>query len=424
MLACLYLKITIFPLNHHTNSNDLAIYAKEIKSKFVFTDKKFSKIKTLNNIGFQSVQKLSKKEYLKVLNKKKIFDKSKSFDYIVSLSSGTTGKSKKIVLTDDCKFKRAEHTINYYNLGNEIKTIICTPLYHSLAQRLFFISIISGGYSVILKKFTLEKWYKYVKKYQVSFSMPISTQIRQFINSKEYNFKSLKSLKTIISTSDSIAKSEKIKLTRKFNCKLHEIYGTSEMATISNLNIIKDKLKLGSVGRLLDDTVVKIKHKKNGIGEIYCKNARAFKGYFGKKNKNSFFSTGDLGYFDRDGFLYFSGRNKDVIKISGMNVLPVEIEKKISKCKYVKECAVIGEPNFYFGEIIKAIIVPKNFREKDESNIKKYLFNQLNEYEKPQKIEFQDALPRNEIGKIDKKKIKEINNLKIKKAKSQKKFII
>ena len=69
--------------------------------------------------------------------------------------------------------------------------------------------------------------------------MPISTQIRQFINSKEYNFKSLKSLKTIISTSDSIAKSEKIKLTRKFNCKLHEIYGTSEMATISNLNIIR-----------------------------------------------------------------------------------------------------------------------------------------------------------------------------------------
>ena len=124
---------------------------------------------------------------------------------------------------------------------------------------------------------------------------------------------------------------------------------------------------------------------------------------------NGYFNTGDLGEVDKDGYLYYRGRFKDIIKISGMNIHPVEIEHKIKKCSSVIECAVIGEKNEHFGELIKSIIVAKNQKTLTQIQIKKYLRNNLNEYEIPQIIEFVDELPKNKLGKIDKKKLKNIN---------------
>tara|TARA_B100001741_G_scaffold291895_1_gene272374 strand:- start:1273 stop:2763 length:1491 start_codon:yes stop_codon:yes gene_type:complete len=423
-LACMFLKITIFPINKNTSLEDIELYAKEIKTKFVITEDISLNSKILKIFKLKNVSKLNIKNYNKIISNKKNFLSNKEFDFIVALSSGTTGKRKKIILTDNCKFKRAQHTINYYKLGKKIKTIICTPMYHSLAQRLFFISIISGGYVVILKKFSLEKWFKFVKSYRVNFSMLVSTHLRQFLNSKNYNFKLLKNLKNLISSSDSISRKEKELLSKKFSCNLHEIYGTSETATISNLNIFKNKSNLSSVGKLLDDTKVKIKNKKNGIGEIYCKNSRLFKGYLGSSKKNNFFATGDLGYLDRKGFLYFVGRNKDIIKISGMNIYPLEIETKIKRNNLVKECAVIGEPNSYFGEIIKMFVVPINNKKITRKKIMSYIYNSLNEYEKPQKINFTSFLPRNSLGKINKLKLKKPQGSQIKyKTNSMKKYL-
>ncbi len=107
-----------------------------------------------------------------------------------------------------------------------------------------------------------------------------------------------------------------------------------------------------------------------------------------------------------------------------MNIYPLEIETKINRYNLVKECAVIGEPNSYFGEIIKMFVVPINNKKITRKKIMSYIYNNLNEYEKPQKINFTSFLPRNSLGKINKLKLKKPQVSQIKyKTNSMKKYL-
>lgn len=422
-LASMFCRITIFPINYESSIKEIERLSKETNINNILTDKKYIRSKILNIFKTNEIKKLNKSEYHNILHKKQNLNE-KEFDYIISLSSGTSGRSKKIILTNLCKFRRALHTIKYYKLGKSTRTIICTPLYHSLAQRLFFIPIISGNKLVLLKDFSVEKWFNFVKEHKINFSILVSTHVRRLIKSKNINLSSLKDLKNLISSSDSISVKDKLQMIKKFNCNLHEIYGTSETATITNLNLRSDTKYLKSVGKLLDDTKIRIKKKNKKIGAILCKNTRMFKGYFDKKRTfKDYFNTGDLGYLNSKGYLFFKGREKDIIKISGMNVNPTDVEEKILTNKNVKECTIVGEKNEHFGEIIKCFVVPVNKLLKTEENIKKFIRNYLNKFECPQIIKFVEQLPKNKLGKIlkrelrnnsflsNKKNIKKYNNL-------------
>ena len=406
LMACLYLRITIFPINPETNLDKIVEYAKETKVKYFISEKNYKINKPIKQIKLTDFKKYSYEKKKISIDFIKKFPK-KDFNYIVSQSSGITGKSKKIIFTSECKYLRAINTIKLYKLKKKTISIICTPIYHSLAQRIFFVTLLTGGSIVIFKKFSLNEWYSSILKYKVSFSMLVSTHLRQFLYSKKFNFKKLKSLKTLVSTSDALKVEEKNSLRKKIDCNFHEIYGTSETATISDLKIIKtNSVNNFSVGKPLSDTKVIIKNKKNKIGEIYCKNSRMFKGYYGSNKKFRYFPTGDFGFLDRKGYLHYSGRKKDLIKISGINILPFEVEKKINRCQLVKESVVIGIDNSIFGELIKLIIVPKKKDRNSIRFIKKYIENNLNEYEKPQVFEIRSNLPKNSLGKIDKPSIK------------------
>jgi malonyl-CoA/methylmalonyl-CoA synthetase len=158
---------------------------------------------------------------------------------------------------------------------------------------------------------------------------------------------------------------------------------------------------------------------KNQIGMIEIKGPNVFKGYLNKLDqtkeaftKDGYFITGDIGYFDDDGYLYISGRNKDLIISGGYNIYPKEIEDVINENENVIESAVFGIPDNDLGEIPVVAIVMYQKDNKLE-NIKSYLEKNLVRYKIPKDYFILDELPKNIMGKVQKNILKK-NIIKIK----------
>jgi len=149
---------------------------------------------------------------------------------------------------------------------------------------------------------------------------------------------------------------------------------------------------------------------------IEIKGPNVFKGYLNKLDqtkeaftKDGYFITGDIGYFDDDGYLYISGRNKDLIISGGYNIYPKEIEDVINENENVIESAVFGIPDNDLGEIPVAAIVMYQKDNKLE-NIKSYLEKNLVRYKIPKEYFVLDELPKNIMGKVQKNILKEKYN--------------
>ncbi len=151
------------------------------------------------------------------------------------------------------------------------------------------------------------------------------------------------------------------------------------------------------------------------VGELAIKGPQVMKGYYKMEDEtkkvliNGWVLTGDVARFDEDGYFYIVDRKKDVIISSGYNVYPREIEEVLYEHEAVVEAAVIGVPDEYRGETVKAFIVLKDeFKEKiSEEDITEFCRQRLAAYKVPRIIEFRDELPKSAVGKVLRRVLKE-----------------
>jgi malonyl-CoA/methylmalonyl-CoA synthetase len=150
------------------------------------------------------------------------------------------------------------------------------------------------------------------------------------------------------------------------------------------------------------------------IGEIEVRGPNVFKGYWQMPEKtaeelrdNGFFITGDLGQIDEDGYLHIVGRNKDLIISGGYNIYPKEIELLLDAEDGVLESAVVGVPHPDFGETVLGILVAKSGAELDLNAIKQSISTSLARFKHPQKLIIVPELPRNTMGKVQKKALRD-----------------
>ena len=150
------------------------------------------------------------------------------------------------------------------------------------------------------------------------------------------------------------------------------------------------------------------------IGEIIAKGDRIMTGYWNNEKEtnsvliNGWLYTGDLGYIDDAGYIFLSGRAKDFIKRGGEMISPEEIEQIIYGHKNISEVAVIGLPDEQWGEVVVAVIVLKDGDLVDKNVIFDFCKDKLSGYKRPEQIIFVDKLPRNSMGKILKKDLREM----------------
>lgn len=339
--------------------------------------------------------------------------------FIITMTSGSTGDPKPILLTQNNKYIRAQEHIKMYNLTSKDVVLAATPLYHSLAERLILMPLLTGATAVLLSRFTVPRWLTIVEQAKVTFTIAVSSQlaqIEQYVSNDQTAVK-LSSLRGIVSSSALLNTHVKEELIETLDCEIHEMYGTSETSTVTTINLSEAKERSKSVGRtfpnveiqILDNEDVPVKFGE--VGEIACKSPMLCKTYF-KRDKqfithfvNGYFKTGDLGYLDQDGYLYFTGRKKELIITGGINVYPPDIENCILKLESVSEVAAFSVEDDYFGEIVAVMIVLKGGEYLSTRDVQKHCMRHLSDYQQPRKIYFSTELPKNEMGKVVKSEI-------------------
>ncbi|MEZ0316605.1 MAG: class I adenylate-forming enzyme family protein [Methylophilaceae bacterium] len=332
---------------------------------------------------------------------------------ILTMTSGSTGDPKPIILTQNSKFNRAAAAVKLYGITPDDRTLAATPLYHSLAERLVLIPLLTGGTSVLMSKFSPTTWLECVAEHTVTFSIAVSSQLKQIAdelgNNPEYDISSLRCLVSSSALLDPVVKAD---LLEKFDCEFHECYGASEIAIASNLDGFAARTKLQSVGEAAPSVDIKIIGKNDeelGVGEageIVCKTPMLFGGYFKRPDLTQaamwgdYFRTGDTGKLDEDGFLYFLGRTKDIIISGGINIYPADVEAVVSEHASVSESAAFAFPDERLGEVVAVAVVAANKTEFDLRKLRFHCCEKLADFQQPRKFFVVDELPRNAMGKL------------------------
>jgi long-chain acyl-CoA synthetase len=332
---------------------------------------------------------------------------------ILTMTSGSTGDPKPIILTQRTKFNRASAAITLYGVTAQDRTLTATPLYHSLAERLVLIPLLSGGTAILMQQFSATEWLKCVKNQQVTFTIAVSSQLKQIAEHLHVeDAAQIASLRCVVSSSALLDHQVKADLRAKFNCDFHECYGASEIAIASNLDSVAAKNKLQSVGQAAIGVEIRIIDEQGKalpageVGEIVCKTPMLFGGYYQRPDLTAtamwgdYFRTGDVGKLDEEGFLYFLGRKKDIIISGGINVYPADIESVLADYPAVFESAAFAYPDQRLGEIVAIAIVPTNKAEFDLRKLRFYCCEKLADFQQPRKFFVVDALPRNGMGKL------------------------
>ena len=164
--------------------------------------------------------------------------------------------------------------------------------------------------------------------------------------------------------------------------------------------------------RIVDDAGKPV--QVGDVGEIICQSPLATHGYYKNPEatnasfRDGWFYTGDLGYFDEEGYLFVSGRKKDMVKSGGISIYPLEIESVIYNHPDILEAAVIGVPDPQWGEALKAVIVLKPGGKLDTVELLRFCRERLSAYKVPKSVEFVESLPHTEVGKVNKVQVREM----------------
>lgn len=334
---------------------------------------------------------------------------------VIFYTSGTTGRPKGVMLTNENVLATAQIWSESMEITNNDRMHIVAPLFHCAASHVFTVpTIYSGGSLIIEEGFSPEQTIQTMeeKKATIFFGVPAMYSILLTTPSlKEVSLPNLR----LLTYGAAPMPYEIVKRVKGIfpNVKVQNLYGQTENSPAATT--LKDHYaltKVGSVGEPLPQTQVRVVDE-NGedlppgkVGEIIVKGPQVMKGYLKNEKatretlKNGWLYSGDLGRFDKDGLLYIVDRKKDMIIRGGENIYPVEIEESLYEIPEILEAAIVGIPHEVLGEVPKAFVAKKNGTEILEDEIIEYCQKRLAKYKVPHEVEFIEALPRNASGKV------------------------
>lgn len=345
-------------------------------------------------------------------------DEYLSLPYVLTMTSGSTGSPKPIVLLQKTKWLRAQAAIRLYKVSPDDVVLAATPLYHSLAERLLFVSLLLGCTLVLMNRYSPSYWVRVVKEHRVTFTIAVSSQLKGVLPLLLESAGPLP-LKTVVSSSAPISNGLKKDLLELTAFDFHECYGTSEIAIATNLDVRLHVGKLESVGIPLPEVQLKImtasgeEAKVGEAGEILINSVYSAAGYLSLPELTSrawqggYFRTGDLGRLDADGFLYFLGRTKELIITGGINVYPVDIEIAAKRFAGVRDAVACGVPDSNLGEVVGLALQVDREGGFDFRRFRHHCAIALADFQQPRRIRLFEALPLTEIGKVDRRRIQD-----------------
>ncbi|MDZ4740731.1 MAG: acyl-CoA synthetase [Alphaproteobacteria bacterium] len=348
-------------------------------------------------------------------------------------TSGTTGRPKGVrrnpptpaqALASTKQLARAFglEGVLLHQRPERIVTVVTGPMYHSAPNAYGSVCIRAGADVILQPRFEPEELLQLIQHYRVTHLHMVPTMFVRLLKlpadvRKKYD---LSSLKFVVHAAAPCPIDIKRQMIEWWGPVINEYYGATETGAVVFCTSQEWLAHPGTVGRPQPDTTLVITDDAGNevpVGEPGDVYARMTTGsdftYHGddekrrKAERNGLISVGDIGYVDKDGFLFLCDRRNNMVISGGVNIYPAEIEAEILKIPGVADCAVFGIPDPEFGEALCAIIQPQLGISLSANEIKEHLRAHVARYKVPKAVEFQNELPREDSGKIFKRKLRD-----------------
>ena len=429
--------ICLTPISHHLLADETAYILGNCEAKLFITSKK------LEGIGSKTAQKASTVTHFYMLDG--TTDQYQSFDELIKscpttpiedellgnamlYSSGTTGQPKGVYIPPPSEDVLVMSPVlvamgENFKFGPHTTYLSPAPLYHAAPFYYNMVTMMFGGTSIIMSKFDPEKSLAYIEQYKANYSQWVPIMFVRMLKMdaairEKYD---VSSMKLAMHAAAPCPIEIKEKMIDWWGPVVFEYYGASEgmgMTAITSQEWLAHK---GSVGRaivgipyILDDAGKEL--PAGEIGDVYFTGGNEFE-YYKEEAKTKATcladgkrSVGDVGYLDKDGYLYLTDRKNFTIISGGVNIYPQEIENHLINHPKVADVAVFGIPNEEFGQEVKAVIQPSNWADAGEDlaiELTAFCKEKLSRIKIPRSFSFDPELPRKDNGKLYKRRIVE-----------------
>ena len=354
---------------------------------------------------------------------------------ILMYTSGTTGKPKGVPLRHNAFATYVLENVEPASPDIEERNLLTVPLYHVAGIQAMLAAIYGGRTLVLMRQFEVKEWIETIQREQVTRAMLVPTMLKRVIDDPEFEKYNLSSLK-VITYGAAPMPFEVIKRAIEVMpwARFINAFGQTETAsTITTLgpedHILEGteeekakKLKrlTSSIGKPLSDVEIRIVDEDGKVlpplevGEIIARGPRVMAGYWKDEQKtlqvmtpDGWLRTADMGWMDEEGYIYLAGRADDMIIRGGENISPEEVEDILRSHPKVEEAAVIGVPDAEWGQQPRAVVVLREGGGATPEEIIDYCRSRLAGFKRPRSVVFIEALPRNPMGKVLRKKLRE-----------------
>ena len=425
--ACTQAGLVFLPLNTAYTADEVSYFIENSGAKIVLADDSArdalipitagckARLETLNADGSGSfaTQAASHPTTCQTINRAE--DDLAAFLY----TSGTTGRSKGAMLSQKNLLSNAQVLKQEWRFTSQDVLLHALPIFHT--HGLFVatnLALLTGSQMIFMPKFDLDEVLANLPR--ATCMMGVPTFYTRLLGDTRFDRDLAQHMRLFISGSAPLLAETHVQFEQRTGHRILERYGMTE-TNMNTSNPYDGDRRAGTVGHPLPGVELKITDSQTGetlpqgeIGEIEVRGPNVFQGYWQMPEKTAeelrpdgFFITGDLGQIDADGYVSIVGRNKDLIIAGGYNIYPKEIELLLDEQDDVLESAVVGVPHPDFGESVVGIIVATPDKTPDLDLIKKNIGTSLARFKQPQKLIVLPELPRNTMGKVQKKALRD-----------------
>lgn len=345
-------------------------------------------------------------------------------DALLLYTSGTTGNPKGAILSHKNLVAGGQYTTFAHRLTPADRALCSLPLYHINGEVVTVVApLISGGSVVMPHKYSTSNFWELISDYHCTWFSVVPTIISYLISATDLERKPLhlQQLRFGRSASSALPPSLHKTFEEKFKVSIVETMGLTETAApVFSNPMDASKRKVGSPGIAVGNEAKIIDTKGSEVprgvkGEIMIRGDNVMKGYYKAPDltakameSDGWFHTGDLGYMDEEGFVFVTGRIKELIIKGGENIAPREIDEVLYQHPAVLDAAAVGIPDEHYGEEILCCIVLKPDCTATEEEVRLHCFKRLGKFKTPKIIKFMDDLPKGPSGKIQRLKLPEM----------------
>ena len=342
---------------------------------------------------------------------------------LLQYTGGTTGSPKAAMLTHANVYANAVQSAMWFTgaAAGQERMLGVLPLFHAFAMTAVMNwSLRLGAEMILMPRFHLARLLRAIDRKRPTTMVGVPTLFAAIGNDPKLGRYDLSSLRFCLSGGAPLPAELRDRFERLTGCRLVEGYGLSECSPVAACNPLEGGGKPGAVGLPYPRTTIEVlspepPHRPLPVGEhgeICIAGPQVMAGYWKRPEETAAtiidgrLHTGDVGYLDAEGYLFVTDRLKEMINVGGFKVYPRMVEEAIYLHPAVAECAVIGLPDPYRGETVKAFVAPQAGKTLTEAELIGFLADKLSPIEMPRQIEFRAELPKTAIGKIEKKALR------------------